>query len=89
MPRSNRRATAATVDSVHRLVGKELGRQLKLAGRAKEPASAALLSAAIAYLKLTGTTDPARLTPADRLKAALPTLDELDAATKPPHRGTP
>lgn len=80
MARTNKRASIANVNAVHRLVGKELVRQLRAAARSKEPMSAALLTAGISYLKLTGATDPAPSTApkADRLASSLPSREEME-----------
>jgi hypothetical protein len=79
MTRPARRASEATLNTVHRLVGRELARQLRKAARGKESASAALLTAAISYLKLTDTREPAPPSrKPDRLAALLPSDDELD-----------
>ncbi len=88
MTRPVRRASQATVDNVHRLVGKELARQLKAAGQSGAPLSAALLSSAISYLKLTGTADPAQPRRKDTLAASMPDFDALDAAMRPPSEAT-
>jgi hypothetical protein len=53
------RATQATVDSLHRAVAKSLLLEVKRSHRSKEPVSAALLSAAVNFLKLTETAKPA------------------------------
>ncbi len=80
MARSTSRATQATVDSVHRLVGKELARQLKTDG----PVSAALLATAISYLKLTGTDSAAQPRRGDALAATMPDMDDLERGMRPP-----
>ena len=88
MTRKTQRASQATVDSVHRLVGKELARQLKAAGTSDAPVSAALLTASIAYLKLTGTADPAQpKRKTDTLRGVMPDFDELERGMQVPPKG--
>jgi hypothetical protein len=86
MPRKGtpKRATQSAVDTLHRLTAQELSRQLREARKAKQPVSAALLSSAISFLKLTETTNPAPPSKRpDRLRGLLPTPEELDAGMHP------
>lgn len=72
------------MDKLHRLTAMELSRQLEAARKDGLPVSAALLSSAIAYLKLTDTRDPAQPTRKhDRLARLMPSADELDAGMRP------
>jgi hypothetical protein len=88
MPRAKagapRRASQAAVNSLHRLTALELSRQLRTAQKAGEPVSAALLSSAIAFLKLTETTNPEPPRKTDRLSRLLPTPEELDSGMTEP-----
>jgi hypothetical protein len=58
MPRARGRASQATLDSLHREVAKSLLSEFKRIRKAKEPVSAALLTAATSLLKATGTVQP-------------------------------
>lgn len=88
MSRSTTRASQAAVDTLHRLTAQELSRQLKAARKAKEPVSAALLTSSIAFLKLTGTHDPAPPKRQDRLKGVLPPEDQLGPTCAAPMPST-
>lgn len=86
MPRHQpKRATQGSVDALHGLVARELGRQLRDARKAGQAVSAALLSSAITFLKLTETTNPAppRNRP-DRLSRDLPSPEELEQGMQAP-----
>lgn len=85
MTRRVQRASQATVDAVHNLVGRELARQLKESRKEGKPVSAALLTAALGYLKLTDTRDPAQPKhKKDTLAAVMPDFDALEAGMRPP-----
>jgi hypothetical protein len=89
MPRKRstppKRATQSDVDLLHQLTARALSKQLRTAEKAGEPVSAALLSSAIAFLKLTDTrtAEPPQNRP-DRLARSLPSLAELDAGMRTP-----
>lgn len=87
MPRSNKRASQAKLDSLHRLVATELESQLRHARKAKQPVSAALLSQVIAFLKAAETTAPDTPKRKDALRRAMPDFDELEGLL-PPYRRT-
>lgn len=79
MPRKSTRASESTVNAVHRLVGKTLAAQLKKAQGSADGVSAALLNAAIAYLKLTETTNPEQPRKrTDALAGVMPDFDRLE-----------
>ena len=89
MPRKGspqpKRASQSAVDSLHRLTALELSRQLREARKAGQPVSAALLSSAISFLKLTDTraAEPPRNRP-DRLARSLPSPEELERGMQAP-----
>ncbi len=80
-----KRASQSDVDLLHQLTARALSKQLRAAEKAGEPVSAALLSSAIAFLKLTDTraAEPPQNRP-DRLARTLPTPEELDRDMRVP-----
>ena len=79
MSRPTSRASAQALDKLHRLTANELSRQLQAAAKEGAPASAALLTAAISFLKAADVTAPAppRRRP-DRLRGVLPDLGQIE-----------